>query len=350
MFDAGVVRRCLQKEGLTRMVRSHETVQRGCIRYEIPEEDAALRRLRRQRRGQRPSISTAVSSQPLELFTVFSASKYPYKEGFNQGAILELHANGKHNIKRYETEDDDPIADTAMNHRANGVVGEKQPYENNYTCDTLDPIHEKYAITLDIIRENLFEAIHHHEGAVLRSLRDAKVIVNGSLGTRPSLSFDGVVNILVNALNLEGEAKGLKTRGAKKVLAMALGIRSIDDHVDLEAFSQSILRISRDHRVKHSNGTGNSKNHKHSHSRVSSFLDLLEETHESGYNISRNEWLKTVASRISDAMTDGSGSSDVEEIRELLKTNRDGGLSLSEWERLVEAIAMVGDDEDLLEG
>eukprot|EP00533_Pseudo-nitzschia_delicatissima_P005053 CAMPEP_0116107556 /NCGR_PEP_ID=MMETSP0327-20121206/16293_1 /TAXON_ID=44447 /ORGANISM="Pseudo-nitzschia delicatissima, Strain B596" /LENGTH=732 /DNA_ID=CAMNT_0003600365 /DNA_START=57 /DNA_END=2255 /DNA_ORIENTATION=+ len=231
VFDVGVVRRCLEKEGLNRMVRSHEQIQKGCFKYKIPTEEAIF-----HKRGHRPSTgNTSLDIKPhMELFTVFSASKYPYKEGFNQGAVLELKANGQHKILRYTTEDDDPIVDrlSAVTNQPNGVGMKNDPAE----CSV---------ITLSVVRENLFEALHRHEEAILQSLQ----LQNSTSG----LSFDSILDILIKDLNLRGESNGLKTQSAKNVLAKALGIESTDDHIDLEAFSDFINRISREQKPNSTN-------------------------------------------------------------------------------------------------
>jgi len=307
-FDAGVVRRFLREEGLARMIRSHEPVQRGCVRYEIPNEDS--------------------DKIPMELFTVFSASRYPRKEGFNQGAILELKANGQHKVQRYATEDDDPI-----------VVGAAKPNKVApfASFHHHHPTNDRCTITMETIRDNLFEAIQLHEGAILRSLN-----------TEPldALPFESIVDILIQALNLEGDTRGLKTKGAKNVLAKALGIDNTNKPVDLGNFSRSIAGLSRD------TASGDSTNQHHP--MVSSLFDLLDETHNG--RIDRTEWLETVASKMGvggggdpteSTLLEGMGEA---ELRELLDAKLDGRLSPSEWERLAEAIAMEEAEDGVLEG
>jgi diadenosine tetraphosphatase ApaH/serine/threonine PP2A family protein phosphatase len=308
-FDAGVVRRFLREEGLVRMIRSHEPVQRGCVRYEIPNEDS--------------------EKIPMELFTVFSASRYPRKEGFNQGAILELKANGQHKVQRYATEDDDPIVVGAA--KATKVA----PFASFHHHH---PANDRCTITMETIRENLFEAIQLHEGAILRSLN-----------TEPldALHFERIFDILIQALNLEGDRRGLKMEGAKNVLAKALGIENTNKPVDLGDFSRSIARLSRD------TASGDATKQHHPHV-VSSLFDLQDETRNG--HVDRAEWLETVASKMGvmgggdpteSTLLEGRGE---DELRELLDANLDRRLSPSEWERLVEAISMEDTDDEVLEG
>jgi len=347
-YDAGVIRRFLQKEGLTRMVRSHETVQRGCARYEIPPAP--------------PSSDNdhQDQQQPMELFTIFSASRYPAKEGFNQGAILELRAGGQHQITRYATEDDDPMplavpTDTSpIEATASTTESTTLTAQNRNNLETRhDSFHqhrqrnERCNIGLDDIQENLFEAIRHHEGAVLRSLRSTALELPYSFaanGSTAVLSVDAIVDSLIETLHLEG----VKTRAARTVLALALGIKSFHNHqddndvatIELETFCDSVRQISKqgcdDESVKSTTTTEQDP-------WVSSLFDLLDENRD-GY-IDRSEWARTVSGH------ERFAGIDAEVIRDLLDANGDGKVSGSEWERLGDAMDHVNgqiyDDVDV---
>ena len=301
VFDVGVVRRCLENEGLNRMVRSHEQIQKGCVKYKIPTEEAIF-----HKRGHRPSTgNTSLNiKQHMELFTVFSASKYPYKEGFNQGAVLELKANGQHKILRYTTEDDDPIDDrlSAVTNQVNGVGMKNDPPE----CSV---------ITLSIIRENLSEALYRHEEAILQSLQ----LQNSTSG----LSFDSILDILIKDLNLRGESNGLKTQGAKNVLAKALGIESTDDLIDLEAFSDVINRISREQKADSTN----------------------QQSKQEQQLLHRNRHVDSSKAKAVDACI-----IDRKEIWELLDTNKDSHPTFSDWEIIEDTIDDNISEDEMMGG
>lgn len=338
-YDAGVVRRFLKAEGLHRMVRSHETVQRGCARYEIPPRGSS-----------NSDQSGSGSTRPplMELFTVFSASRYPCKEGFNQGAVLELRANGEHHITRYATEDDDPIhlaqsraiEASTMTPKQQAHSGNLQLPSNHASFHQHRPSNERCNIGVDTIRDNLFEAIRHHQGAVLRSLREvARPSPSGSM----VLSLDDIVQSLIKSLHLDGDAKKLNKLASKTVLATALGLDASANGtaIELEAFCRSLLQWcqQRKHDSGSSSGGGDPW--------VSSVFGILDENKD-GF-IDRSEWVRTIANHKRFANVDAEGISD------LLDADGDGRLSLSEWERLVEAMEHVGDsddddEEEILEG
>lgn len=291
VFDVSVVRKCLEKEGLIRMVRSHEQIQKGCFKYKIPTEEATF-----HQRGHRPSTgSTSLDMKPhMELFTVFSASKYPYKEGFNQGAILELKANGQHKVRRFTTEDDDPIVD-------------RLPIVKYETAD--DRVSNEPAqgtiITLDTIRENLFEAISRHEAEIFDSLRLEK--------SMPSLSFDYFLDILIKDLNLQNDAGSLKTQGAKTVLAKALGLKSSEDNLDIETFLSFVARLSREQNVNSIN--------------------------EQSQQIYQNRQLVSSKAKSVEIL-------ETSEIWDLVDVNEDSHKNFSEWERVEDNLPK----DEILEG
>lgn len=377
-FDGGVVRDFLNREGLTRMVRSHETVRKGCVRYEIPRDDCDG------------------SNLPVELFTVFSASRYPSKEGFNQGAILELHANGKHKIQRYATEDDDPIIAANANENTLRDEGGNDEIRHHRLASFSSfhrhrPSNDKCAITLDTIRENLFDAIHHHEGAVRRSLKRAATTRASTATQRPLpkhfcynakhyardatlsvLAPGTIIDILIETLNLEGDAKGLETRGAKTVLARALGIEGFFENgteIDLETFCDSITSFpTPDARGDGGVVSRQQKNHdddkNNNYSWVHSLFEMLDENNKEHRHAFEPEWLETVGNKIWGGGSNGSSGSSsgaktsiatrlhgsttisIEDIRELLDGNKNGiDARRIEWEKLGEAMEDDDDEE-----
>lgn len=95
----------------------------------------------------------------MEFFTVFSASRYPCKEGFNQGAILELKSNGNHNVLRYETEDDEPI-EAAEGGGTYDSLTDFYYSERERTEES--DIKEACSINLDAVRRSLLEVIRYN--------------------------------------------------------------------------------------------------------------------------------------------------------------------------------------------
>jgi hypothetical protein len=297
-FDANVVRNRLRKEKLWRMIRSHEPVRQGCIRYEINNDD---------------DISgVPLSTKPMELFTVFSASHYPYKEGFNQGAILELKANGKHGVIRYATEDDEPL----------GVMSDLTAFASFNEEESLSM--EQFTINPNAIRRTLLEAVAHHRGTILDSLRQVAKKRNHS-SERRTVPFDKVIDVLIETLQLDNEA-GLKKIGAKKVLAKALQIEWHDAqitpiNVDLEEISNALTTNQAD-------DTATSPFH--SCPWLYSVFEIIDLNHD-GF-ISQTEWLRAIATINSEL--DGSHKIDAEHAWDLLDSNGDGRISISEWEKL----------------
>ena len=167
-FDGTIVKALLESEGLVRLIRSHEPVHKGCARY------------------------TVCDQCNMELFTVFSASRYPYKQGFNDGAILRLQANRKHTVQRYATEEDDAIVDYGM-------------ARDKTKCG---PVHG----TVDsvTIRKALRNAIRTRRPELERAFEEAG----------EDIPFEQAMQVLIQGLNLEGE--GLSQPGPMLALAKAL--------------------------------------------------------------------------------------------------------------------------------
>lgn len=301
-FDANVVRNRLRKEKLWRMIRSHEPVRQGCIRYEINNDD---------------DISgVPLSTKPMELFTVFSASRYPYKEGFNQGAILELKANGKHGVIRYATEDDEPL-EVRSDLTAFASFNEEE-----------SPSREQFTINTNAIRRTLLEAVAHHRGTILDSLQKVAKKNNHS-SERRTVPFDKVIDVLIETLQLDNEA-GLNKIGAKKVLAKALQIEWHDTklppiNVDLKEISNALTTNQADNTAASTY---------HSCPWLYSVFEIIDLNHD-GF-ISQTEWLQAIATI--NSKLEGSQTIDAKHTWDLLDSNGDGRISVSEWEKLGQAI------------
>jgi len=293
-FDADAVRKILHRESLTRMIRSHEAVRRGCVRYEIENSSSY--------------DGDSDTNEPMELFTIFSSSRYPYKEGFNQGAILELKANGKHSVKRFATEDDDPI-------------------ETDNDPISLTSFHKGFQniapseMNIGTIRRILFEAMEGRKKVLFESLRRAAIESHPEKSG--TVSSDRVVDILIETLNLDNE-KNLKSCAVQAVLARALAIECKDSrmpaNVNLEEFSSMIKDY----------GDSRTMTAHQSYPWLHSVFYFIDENHD-GY-INRSEWLKMVdmiSSKFPTLQT-----VEAEQMWELIDADGDGQLSVFEWKRL----------------
>ena len=195
-FDERIVREYLQSEGLCRMIRSHEAVHDGCAHYTILDEeddhdndtDTTLHIPQPP-----PSSSSQPLTKKLEFFTVFSASRYPYKEGFNRAAILKLFPHQKHSILRYAVEDDEPT--TA-------------------TDNKMIPASESLSaqIALEDLRRALRDAVAPHG----KDLLDAIQIMN----LEGVIPFDEALGVLQQTLQLEADV--FKGKSTKIAIARAL--------------------------------------------------------------------------------------------------------------------------------
>ncbi|VEU37325.1 unnamed protein product [Pseudo-nitzschia multistriata] len=308
-YDASVVRNLLNREGLSRMVRSHEPVRDGCVRYVIDNS------------SYNNSSCPKHKNKPMELFTVFSASRYPYKEGFNQGAVLELKANGEHSVLRYATEDDEPL-EVAMTIASSSVTEENSRESRNatreYAC----------AIDSDDIRHTLLEALRYNRTAIRNSLRLASV-------KHQTIPFETVVDIVIETLNLGNEGNHLKQIGAKTTLAKAMGIQCPDtelppEHVDVDRCFEVLLANPTDRATR----PQRSLRSYDSYPWLFSVFELLD-TNQDGF-LSRSEWDECVRT-INSKLPEGLGIA-ADRTWEVLDTEGYGKITMAEWERLGHAI------------
>jgi serine/threonine-protein phosphatase with EF-hand domain len=270
-FDAGSLKNLLRAEGLSRFVRSHEPVPNGCSRYIID------------------------STEHLELFTVFSASRYPYKEGFNWGAVLTLQSHGRHKIVRYSTEDDD-------------VPSLEQITIRPCQVDTL------------ALRRALGEVVVNKRLELKRALNTAASLCHASADDMP---FDQAIDVLVHVLNLQGE--GLSQPGPRLALAKALShecsdvppatinlIDAIDELGESDDYRCSIHR-----------------------SWLQAVFALVDVNHDGV--VSKAEWVAAVET-INAHLPNGSEAFNAQNTWNLLDLNGDGHVSASEWGVLAMAL------------
>jgi Calcineurin-like phosphoesterase/EF hand len=191
-FDAGMVRSVLEAEGLSRLIRSHEPVEKGCARY---------------------VLDGASSAERMEFFTVFSASRYPHKEGFNQGAVLKLKPNGKHTVLRYATEEDEPLV--------------------HYTFTEFDDTNDA-SLECAVDSESILQALQHL--AALHRIELAEALEELSRQRRSNdLPFDAVVDVLIRIFRLD--MSGLKKPGAMLAFGKALSFANCHDDSPPETIS-----------------------------------------------------------------------------------------------------------------
>ena len=309
-FDATVVRNFLKQEGLSRFIRSHEPVRQGCVRYEI---------------DQNQDSDTELS--PMELFTVFSASRYPYKEGFNQGAVLELKSNGKHDVLRYETEDDEPIkadigidAVKSFDSLSDFLTPQNKKTENAITSGG-DEEEAACSINLNAVRRSLTGAIAYNRIPIYEQL-------NNLLSTgHDTVPFDTLLDILIKALKLDNEY-GLKKRGARTVIAKALEIECHETHlaptnVNLKELI-GIIAVDRENIDKKKSTCVES------YAWLFSVFEAID-INQDGF-IRKNEWYSTIKT-INSKLREGY-EIDPNKTWSILDSNGDGKVSMTEWEKL----------------
>lgn len=284
-FDSEIVRNVLNTEGLIRMVRSHEPVHQGCARYVVNGD--------------------STSKRPMEFFTVFSASRYPYKEGFNQGAILKLQSNGMHQVIRYATEEDEPRVSSSFD-EAEAMMSPM--------C-TVDPAS---------LRRALREAVASHRAELIDSFDRL-----AEKHTWEDIPFEDVVDVLVQTLKLDDS--GLKKPSAKMALARALSIQCYDhtppDTVDLLGCIDALAEAGDDddfvpELVPY-------------YPWLRAVFELVDVNHDGV--LSRSEWMAAVAT-INAKLPPGSKPVDAEATWELLDFDGDGTVSSSEWDELGKAL------------
>jgi serine/threonine-protein phosphatase with EF-hand domain len=270
-FDAGILKKFLRAEGLSRFVRSHEPVSKGCSRYIID------------------------SAEQMELFTVFSASRYPYKEGFNWGAVLTLQSHGRHNIVRYSTEDDDVV----VTH-----LTEEPSLEHRPQPRQVDSFALRRALG-DVVANKRLE---------LSSALDAAA--SSSRTRADNMPFDQAIDVLVRVLNLQGE--GLSQPGPRLALAKALShdcsevppatihlLEALDELGENDDYSCSVHR-----------------------SWLKAVFTLVDANHDGV--VSKAEWMAAVET-INANLPSGSEAINAQDTWSFLDSNGDGSVSAAEW-------------------
>lgn len=266
-FDATIVKTLLETEGLSRLIRSHEPVHRGCARY------------------------TVCTECDMELFTVFSASRYPYKQGFNDGAILRLLADGRHTIQRYSTEEDEPIT-------ASEDAECQEP-----TVDS--------AVDAATIRRALKNVIRTRRPELEQAFEQAG----------EDIPFEQSMNILVQGLNLEGE--GLSQQGPMLALVKAL---TKEDALPETLDILGVLDAWYDEEDEEDEST-----QPFASGWLKAVFAMVDTNHN--HEIDKEEWIAAVES-INSKLPEGDQSIDAEATWKMLDRNDDGRISASEWSTL----------------
>ena len=283
-FDASVVRHQLESKGLTRLVRSHEAVRRGCERYTISQDNQAT-----------------LNKFPLEFFTVFSASRYPHKEGFNQGALLKLLSGGRHSVVRFATEEDELDSSVTS-------------FNEEMSCSPLCAVDP---------------------ASMLRSLQGAAVSQRLQLidslelfadeKNSKTLPFEEVGNIIIRTLTLN--EPGLSNSNARLALARALSIQLDDDKppetVDLDQCIGTLLPESLD--------IGSFQEMASFYPWLRAVFEVVDVNHD--MVIAKDEWLAAVDA-INSKLPKGADPINAEATWKILDRNGDNFVSSSEWDEL----------------
>jgi len=297
-YDASMIRHVLEQGGLHRFIRSHEVVQHGCERYSI---ERSLKN--NTSAGNTPSNQ---SQKPLELFTVFSASRYPHKEGFNQGALLKLLPDGKHTVIRYATEEDEPRVGSVFT-----------SFDEENTCSPLCKVD-----SLSIFRA-LRQVVSPHKSRLVEALQQLR-------SERPSkqVPFQEVADTIMEVCKLH--ESGIDKPGARLALAEALSLSCRDnqapDTITLDKCLGNLLQEEED------------EDDIEFLLETTPFLPWLRDVFEmvdadhDGV-LSRSEWLKAVDKLNSDLREDQKHI-DAEKTWKLLDRDGDGEVGLKEWDEL----------------
>ena len=299
-FDSNIIRDFLQREGLHRLIRSHEPVRNGCVRFTIQRSMAA------RGDGYHPL-------PPLEFFTVFSASRYPNKEGFNRGAILTLLPENKHVIRRYETEDDEPVMELSNVLTANPVVPATTKNVEHTDVD---------AATL---RRVLSEAIASNRSQLEESL--FQLALSQDLEMK-DLPFHDAVDVLIDVLHLEGE--DLSGQAPRLALAKALSndgsLSSLPETIDLlHDLDECLAEQDGDSYSIHLNW-------------LHAIFSLVDADHDG--LLTKTEWEKAVAT-INANLPEGGTSIDAKQTWELLDFNHNGYITAAEWDSVLLDVSLT---------
>jgi Calcineurin-like phosphoesterase/EF hand len=283
-FDASMVRAVLEAEGLSRLVRSHEPVEKGCARYVVDGGSFAER---------------------MEFFTVFSASRYPHKEGFNQGAVLKLKPNGKHTVLRYATEEDEPLV--------------------HYTFTEFDDDNHS-SIECAVDSGSILQALQHvaalHRIELVEALEDLSKQLRSN-----DLPFDAVVDVLIRTFRLD--MSGLKKPGAMLAFAKALAFASCEDEAPPatirfeDCINVLLVEDGVDEMTPYVPW-------------LRAVFEMVDMNHDGV--LDRSEWLDAVRT-INSSLPQGTKPVNAEATWALLDVNGDGHVSSSQWDQLGKAFS-----------
>ena len=283
-FDASVVRHQLQSESLTRLVRSHEAVRRGCERYTISQGN-----------------QETLNKLPLEFFTVFSASRYPHKEGFNQGALLKLFSGGRHSVLRFATEEDE-------------LGSSVTSFDEKVSCSPL------CGVDCASVLRSLQEAAIFQKKQLIDSLELLAKEQNSK-----TLPFEEAANTIIRTLTLN--EPGLNNSSARMALARALSIQSNNNNppetVDL---AQCIATL-----VPEGLDIGSFQEMASFYPWLRAVFELVDVNHD--MVITKDEWLAAVDT-INSKLPKGADPINAEATWKILDRNGDNFVSFSEWNEL----------------
>lgn len=240
----------------------------------------------------------------MEFFTVFSASRYPRKEGFNQGALLTLKPNGEHKVLRYTTEEDEPLVNFAFTAIDEANTGSK-------LC----------SVDSKSILRSLQEAAGYHKSNLVESLKQLSK-QHGS----ENLPFDVVVDVLIQTLRLD--ESGLKKPGALLAIARALLTQPSQDDDAIPqtiGLSECIYALVGDENY---NDVGEMMPY---YPWLRAVFEMVDANHDG--TLSKAEWLNAVT-KINSKLPKGTKPINGEATWELLDLNGDGHVSSSEWDQL----------------
>lgn len=296
-YDSNIVRDVLQQERLFRMIRSHEPVHNGCVRYAINDYEKT-------------------PGPHREFFTVFSASRYPNKEGFNRGAILTLLPLKGHRIVRYDTEDDEPVMELSKVLAPDPTILDQVPF--------IDQEVNPCNINSIALRRSLSEAIASHRSQLEFCLEQR---ANSLRVDIQQLPFCEAVDVLVDVLQLDGE--GLCQPGPRLALARALSkqcntetppesidlIHALDDCIAEQDGSNYLIHLTWLHTI----------------------FSLVDANHDGV--VSYGEW-KAAVTKINQSLPPDA-TVDADETWEVLDLDHDGYVTAGEWDSVLLDVSLT---------
>jgi hypothetical protein len=294
-YDSNIIRDFLETEGLNRLIRSHEQVWNGCVRYPVKRTDA--------------------KGSDLEFFTVFSASRYPNKEGFNRGAILTLLPNGQHQIRRYDTEDDEPVMELSNVLTVNPA---------SQSTSTPTPVVEG-SVDLKTLRRVLSEAIASNRSSLEEAL--FQLSISQDVGME-SLPFNDAVDVLVDVLHLDIEdfADLAPRLALARTLSMDSHRSNLPETIDLlHDLDQCLSEQDGDNYSMHLNW-------------LHAIFSLVDTDHDG--IVAKSEWVKAV-DQINTAMPTGGTLIDASQSWELLDYNHKGYITSEEWDAVLLDVSLT---------